>query len=124
MIMKTTVLIALGLIVAGCAQNKPRVVSSPYASGKTKVEPVFYNGKRYTMKFRYIATQDVYDVNISGKGGRLLGGKSGDQTIVSDVASSAIRHFACARTQKARIVPGTISHTGSSWNMKARCGAK
>jgi len=118
------VLIALGLTIAGCSQNKPRVVSSPYASGQTKVEPVFYNGKHYKMKFRYIATQDVYDVNISGKGGRLLGGKSGDQTIVSDVASSAIRHFACARTQKARIVPGTIRHTGSSWNMKAKCGAK
>ncbi len=121
---KATVFIALALLVVGCSQNKPRVVSSPYASGKTQTEPVFYNGKHYRLKFRYIATRDAYDVNIIGKGGRSLGAKPGDQVIVSDVVTSAIRHFGCARGQKARILAGTARHSGGSWNMSAQCGPK
>ena len=124
MIAKITVLMALTMMMTGCAQNKPRVVSSPYASGKTQTEPVFYNGKHYRLKFKYIAVRNAYDTNIIGKGGRPLGGKPGDKIIVSSVVSSAIRHFACARGQKANILPGSARHSSGSWNMMAQCGPK
>ncbi len=121
--MRYAVLMALIAVMTGaCAQNKPRVVSSPYADGVNHSEPVFYNGKHYKLRFKYRAHRDAYAVNIIGKGGRKLGNKPGDQKIVSDVVSSAIRHFACARGQKAVVLPGTTQHAGGSWNMQARCG--
>lgn len=111
-----------GLLVAGCSQNKPRVVSSPYSDGVNHSEPVFYNGKHYKMRFRYQSHVNTYAVNVSGKGGRKLGGKPGDQKIVSDMVSSAIGHFACARGQRGRVVPGSQRHSNGAWNMQAKCG--
>jgi len=112
----------LAMMTGACTQNKARVVSSPYRDGTHHSEPVFYNGKHYKLKFKYLAHQDLYDVNIIGKGGRYLGAKAGDEKIVSNVVSSAIRHFACARGKKAHIVPGTVRHSKGAWMMQARCG--
>lgn len=112
----------LAMMTVACTQNKARVVTSPYRDGSSHSEPVFYNGKHYKLRFKYVAHRDLYDVNIIGKGGRKLGGKPGDEKIVSDVVSSAIRHFACARGKKAFVVPGTPSHNKGAWNMQARCG--
>ena len=112
----------IALTVAGCAKNTARVVSSPYSNGVQHSEPIFYNGKNYKMDFRYLAARNVYDVKVTGKGGRKLGGKPGDQKIVSNVVSSAIRHFACAQGQKAFVVPGTPRNINGAWNMQARCG--
>ena len=113
--------ILLALILASCGQSKPRVVSSPYADGKSRTEPVFYNGKRYKLGFTYKVTQNLYDVRVAGNGGRKLGGKPGDAKIVGDMTSSALAHFACARGQKAVIIPGTVRHANGMWYMQARC---
>ena len=115
------VIAVLAMMTGACTQNKARVVSSPYRDGTNHSEPVFYNGKHYKLRFKYVAHRDIYDVNVVGKGGRKLGGKPGDEKIVSDMVSSAIRHFACARGKKAFVVPGTPQHNNGAWNMQARC---
>ena len=109
------------LSLAGCSNRQASVARNPYADGVTHTEPVFYNGKHYNMQFRFAAAQNLYDVNIAGRGGRALGGKPGDERIISEVAASALGHFTCARGQKGRVIPGTVRHTGKSWNLKARC---
>jgi len=120
--MRYVMLVAvIATILGACSQNKARVVSSPYSNGVSHTEPVFYNGKHYKMRFKYQAHRNAYDVNVIGKGDRKLGDKPGDQKIVGDMVSSAIRHFACANGQKASIVPGTALNQGGSWNMQARC---
>jgi len=113
--------VVMAMVLGACAQNRARVVSSPYASGVQYSEPVFYNGKNYKMDFRYQAARNAYDVKVSGKGGRRLGSKPGDQKIVSDMVSSAIRHFACANGQKATVLPGTARSQNGAWAMQARC---
>ncbi len=120
--MQRVVLITLMAVTLGaCAQSGPRVVSSPYSNGVLHSEPVFYNGKNYKMDFRYQASRRAYDVKVSGKGGRRLGSKPGDRKVVSDMVSSAIRHFGCARGQKALILPGTVRSENGTWRMQARC---
>jgi len=111
----------IAVMIGACSQNKARVVTSPYNDGVSHSEPVFYNGKHYKLRFKFQAHRNTYDVNIIGKNSRKLGSKPGDQKIVSEVVSSAVRHFACARGQKAFVVPGTAQHNGGAWDMQAQC---
>lgn len=122
MMQRAALIFLIAVTVGACAQNKARVVSSPYSDGVLHSEPVFYNGKNYKLDFRYKAPRNAYDVKVTGKGGRKLGSKPGDQKIVSNMVSSAIRHFACARRQKATVVPGTARNENGAWKMQARCG--
>lgn len=109
-------------LTAGCGKRSDvRVVSSPYSSGKSHTEPVVYNGKPYNVAFTYRASGDVYDVTVSGKGGRPLGGKAGDRKIVEQIATSTVRHYACSGSKKGRVVPGTPRHNGNKWSLQARC---
>ncbi len=121
MMQRAMLISVIAVTVGACAQNRARVVSSPYSNGVQHSEPIFYNGKNYKMDFRFQAARNAYDVKTSGKGGRPLGSKPGDQKIVSNVVSSAIRHFACARGQKATIIPGTAKSVNGAWRMQARC---
>ena len=114
--------IALLTMLGACSRPKPVIVNSPYGSGTTHSEPVFYNGKHYKLSFKYIAVKNLYDVSIIGKGGRKLGSKPGDAKIVGEVVSSAIRHFTCATGQKAHILPGSQRNLNGRWHMYARCG--
>lgn len=113
--------ILLAMVVVGCAGPKTRVAQSPYANGATHTEPVFYNGKHYRLSFRYNSGLNAYNVSVKGRGGRKLGGTPGDQKVVTGMASSALRHFTCARGQKAAILPGTMRHNAGIWHMQARC---
>ena len=111
----------LFVLLAGCSGQKATVTRNPYLDGAAHKEPVFYNGKHYDMRFRYLAASNSYDINIAGRGGRKLGNKPGDAKIVREVVVSALRHFACARGQKGHVVPGSIRHESGSWRMQARC---
>jgi hypothetical protein len=124
--MKRVIFIAVcaALASGGCqheVQKPVNVVSSPYKSGVKHSEPVFFNGKHYKVSFTYSAARNNYDVTVAGRGGRQLGGQPGDQKIVEQIGSSAVRHFACASGQKAQILPGSQAHAKGSWNMQARC---
>ena len=123
--MKRSVIFALIAVTAlgACQQQRKNVnvVSSPYSDGVRHTEPVFYNGKHYKVSFAFAAARNAYDVTVAGKGGRKLGGGSGDRNVVEQVGSSAVRHFACANRQKGRVVPGSASHGAGKWTMQARC---
>jgi hypothetical protein len=114
----------LGLSMVACAADKPDITvdtnPSPYSSGKTHSEPLFYNGKTYQVQFRHDVAQQVYHVNVSAAG-RVLGKSAGDSRIVSEVGRNAINHFACQSGQKAEIIPGSAKPTAAGWSMQARC---
>jgi hypothetical protein len=109
--------VVVGMVLAACAsqKNAVTVVSSPYQSGQRQTEPVFYNGQQYEVSFTFNAIANVYDMIVSGSGGRPLGGTPGDRKVVEAIAASAVRHFACPDRQKGR-------HNGSAWELQARCG--
>lgn len=106
--------------LTGCKTSRVGIVNSPYSSGQTHVEPVVYNGRRYNVAFRFQAAQNLYDVRISAAG-RKLQGRAGDRKVVEQLATSAVRHFACPSGLKGQIVPGSQVHDGQAWKLKARC---
>ena len=110
------------IAVSGCdKQNNVQTTTSLYRNGETQTQPVIYNGKPYRVGFTFRSATNLYDVTVSGKGGRPLGGKDGDRKIVEQIASSTVRHYACRDSQKGRILPGTAQHSGKKWRMQARC---
>ena len=116
-------LILAAMTVSGCEkQNNVQTVSSLYRNGDTQTQPVIYNGKPYNVAFTYRSAQNLYDVKVSGKGGRALGDGDGNRKIVEQIGSSTVRHYACRDSQKGKIVPGSGRHTGKAWQMQARCG--
>jgi len=116
-------LMLVALTVTGCGkQNNVQTVSSLYRNGDTQTQPVIYNGKPYSVGFTYRSAQNLYDVTVSGKGGRALGSGGGDRKIVEQIGSSTVRHYACRDRQKGKILPGSARHTGKGWQMQAQCG--
>jgi len=118
------VVVVVGMVLAACASQKNgvTVVSSPYQSGQRQTEPVFYNGQQYEVSFTFNAIANVYDMTVSGSGGRPLGGTPGDRKVVEAIAASAVRHFACPDRQQGHIVANSTRHNGSAWELQARCG--
>jgi hypothetical protein len=113
--------LAVGVVLAGCEPpGTVSIVSSPYSDGAEHSEPVVYNGKSYEVSFRFSAAGNFYEVTVAGKG-RKIGGTTGDQHIVEQVAISAVRHFACPTGQRGQVVPGSAQHGGSAWGMQVRC---
>jgi hypothetical protein len=116
-------LLVAGLCLAACEGSKPdaRIVSVPPVNDSVAhSEPVYYNGKHYKVDFKYSRPLNAFAVKVSGKG-RSLGGGEGDRKIVEQIAISAVRHFACPSRSKGQVVPGTTRHTGSTWELQARC---
>jgi len=122
MIRRSLLLLGLGLGLAGCESPAPqaRVVSVPVNADVAHSEPVYYNGKHYQVDFKYSRPLNAFNVKVSGKG-RPLGGGEGDRKIVEQIAISAVRHFSCPSRFKGQVVPGTTRHTGSAWELQARC---
>ena len=102
--------VVIGMMLAACAsqKNAVMVVSSPYQSGQRHTEPVFYNGKHYEVSFTFNAVANVYDMTVSGGGGRPLGGTAGDRKTIESIAASAVRHFACPERQKGSCRPAAV----------------
>ncbi len=115
-------LCAASAALAACSspQNRVRVVSTPYADGRTHSEPVNYNGRNYRVSFSYRPAINGYHVVISAPG-RAIGGTAGDRAIIEQIAKSTVRHFGCPDSQKGHIVPGSQRHANGRWTMQARC---
>ncbi|MGE0210496.1 MAG: hypothetical protein AB7S41_02275 [Parvibaculaceae bacterium] len=113
-------LLAASLPLAACDKPAARIVSQPQQPDVSHSEPVYYNGKHYMVDFAFSRPQNAYQVKVSGKG-RSLGGEEGDRKIIEQIAISAVRHFACPDRAKGQVVPGTTRHTGSAWQLQARC---
>jgi hypothetical protein len=114
----------IGLSMLGCAADKSGIAvdtnPSPYSSGKTHSEPLFYNGKTYQVQFRHDIARQIYHVNVSAAG-RVLGKTAEDGRIVAEVGRNAINHFACQSSHRAEIIPGSPKPTAAGWKMQARC---
>ena len=93
--------------VAGQAQALTRC---PRAS---RTEPIFYNGKTYTLKFAP-ASAGGYDVAV-------LGMTPKQKADATNIATSAIRYFTCpdGKTGKLTSAP---RYEADTWKMSARCG--
>jgi hypothetical protein len=78
-----------------------------------RTEPVFYNGKTYTLKFAP-TEQGRYNVSVAGMSAK-------QQKDATNVATSAIRYFACPEGQTGKLTDQP-RYTESEWRMAARCG--
>lgn len=119
---RSAIAVLAAVLAAACtSKSNINVVSSPYADGVNHTEPVFYNGRHYDVSFRFDAHANAYEVSVAGKGGRSLGSEAGDQAIIEAIATSTVRHFACAASQKASVMPGSPRHSDGRWSLQARC---
>ena len=115
------IIVAIGCIMlAGCAttdngvrvsQDKPK--PAPVVPVQARTEPIFYNGKTYTLKFAPAAAGG-YDVAV-------LGMSAKQKTDATNIATSAIRYFTCpdGKTGKLTSAP---RYEADTWKMGARCG--
>jgi lipopolysaccharide export system protein LptC len=113
----TTMIAALAL--AGCVNQdskvrventKPEPAPSPVVKART--EPIFYNGKTYTLKFAP-AGQGNYDISVLGMSGK-------QQKDAVAVGTSAIRYFACPDEKTGKLTE-QARYVGDAWRMQARC---
>lgn len=113
-----------GLAACQKAAREPRpgitAHAGPYADGREHVETVRYNGRDYRVSMRRLPASDIFALRVAAPG-RALGGTPGDLRIVSQIALSTLRHFACADGRRARPLPDTARHEKGTWTLKARC---
>jgi hypothetical protein len=83
----------------------------PVAPGRT--EPIFYNGKTYSLKFTP-ADNGGYFVAISGM-------SSAQQNDATGLTTSAFHHYYCKDSQRTRIL-ASPSYADSKWNSVTQCG--
>jgi lipopolysaccharide export system protein LptC len=117
--MNKSILIMAAFVLVGCAdqESKVRVESvkpepAPAPAAKARTEPIFYNGKTYTLKFAP-AGQGNYNISVLGMSGK-------QQKDAVAVGTSAIRYFACP-DEKAGKLTEQARYVGDAWRMQARC---
>jgi hypothetical protein len=93
------------------SQGKPEPEVPKAVAART--EPIFYNGKTYTLKFAP-AGAGAYDVAV-------LGMSAKQQKDATNVATSAIRYFACPDGKTGKLTEQP-RYTETEWRMAARCG--
>ena len=81
-------------------------------AGRSRSEPIFYNGKTYHLDFA--SGGGGYDMAVSG-----MGPKQKKDAV--NVATSSLSYFACPDGQKGRLT-NTPKYDGGKWLMQARCG--
>jgi hypothetical protein len=111
--------VALLCALAACAQ-KPKIAkvdTGPKVQTASREEPVFYNGNNYLVRYDYNPGTKAFDVTVSGKE-KPLGPK--DAKAASEIATGAVRFFACPKGQIGQ-VSGKPSFAAGVWSMAARC---
>ena len=111
-------ILSFALVIAACS-NDPAGVrlthdappSAPVISA-ARTEPVFYNGKVYQISI--IPEQGGYGLNVSGMSAQ-------QQKDAVGLATSALHHFACKDSQKARFV-SQPSYASAQWQFHGNCG--
>jgi hypothetical protein len=108
---------ALGLLA--CTQSKPEIrvekdVPKPAAPvAKSRTEPIFYNGKTYTLKLSPDG-QGNFDLAV-------LGMSDKQQKDAVAVGTSSVRYFACPDGKTGKLTEQP-SYASGTWRMQARCG--
>jgi lipopolysaccharide export system protein LptC len=113
---KLTVIMT-AIVLAGCTSNTPKVrventKPAPAPEVIARTEPIFYNGKTYTLKFAP-AGQGAYDISV-------LGMSVKQQKDAVAVGTSAIRYFACPDEKTGKLTE-QARYVGDAWRMQARC---
>jgi hypothetical protein len=120
--MKTKIsLLFIALALASCTNNTPKVrventkpeAPKPLPAPKARTEPIFYNGKTYTLKFSPV-DKGRYDISV-------LGMSAKQQKDAVAVGTSSIRYFACPDEQTGKLTE-QAKYVGGIWQMQARCG--
>ena len=116
--MNRFVILGLALLLSACS-NDPAGVrlthdqpSSPMPISGPRNEPVFYNGKVYHVALQ--PEQGGYGLNV-------LGMSAQQQKDAVGLATSALHHFACKDSQKARFV-SQPSYVSGQWQFHGNCG--
>ncbi len=114
-------------VVAGlgaCAQTPApsvQILSAPFADGKERREPVFYNDRMYSVSYRFDAAAAAYAVRVTREG-RVMQAGADSQKAAEAIATSSLSHFACPTKKRAQIIPGSLRHDGAGYAMNLRCG--
>jgi hypothetical protein len=114
--------LAASLMLAACqkAPLPPEPAAKPQSKVQTasRSEPVFYNGRQYQVSYSHDTGRGDFDVRVNGQN-KAMG--AGDGAVAQDIASGALRHFACPKGLTGRIA-GTPAFEAGTWRMTARCG--
>jgi hypothetical protein len=116
---KTLVSLSAVLALVACTQ-KPKVAApkpGPQMQTASRDEPVFYNGHNYFVRYDFNPAKNAFDVTVKGKD-KALG--SGDGKAASEIATGAVRFFACPKGQIGQVT-GKPSFSAGTWSMAARC---
>ena len=110
------VLLCAAMLTA-CAKSPSvvRIINEPAVAAvqtKARTEPIFYNGKTYTLNFAP-QTQGGYAMAVSP-----MTGKQEKDAVA--VATSALRYYACKDSQKSSLV-GKPRFAEAAWHMTAQC---
>jgi hypothetical protein len=112
----------LACALAGCTKSdngvrvstvKPEAAAPAPVVQEARTEPIFYNGKNYRLKFAPIG-KGVYDLAV-------LDMTAKQQKDATNIATSAIRYFACPDGKTGKLVQQP-SYVDGTWRMSARCG--
>ena len=104
------------LVLSGCAASDGiRITQESTAAAQTKsrLEPVFYNGKTYQLDYHHVAASNTFLMKVSG-----MTASQRDDAVA--VATSSLGHFACLDSQKAMLV-GAPSYRKNIWHLRAKC---
>lgn len=114
---RPTVLAAAAVVLAACAGSSNVNVThsrpAPTVVTKSRSEPVFYNGKTYTLAYDYAAASGAFDMRVAGMTAR-------QQKDAVAVATSSLGYFACPEGQKGQLTTAPRYEDGL-WKMAARC---
>jgi hypothetical protein len=113
--------VAASSLLAGCAESsKVRVTTNttaPKVQTAARSEPIFYNGQHYQVDYRYNDSDRAFDIRVKGTSRAM---KSDDRKSAVEIATSAVRHFACP-TGMTGSLTSDPAYASGIWTMQARC---
>ena len=115
-------LASAAMVLAGCAENKSNInvvsgASTQKVQTVARSEPVFFNGHRYQIDYSYNQSMRAFDVRIKGTSRTM---KAADRKSAVEIATSAVRHFACPKGTTGALA-GDPSFASGTWELQARC---
>lgn len=115
------VLMMSAAALGGCTSSLGSVYGETATDGVAHTEPVQFNGQRYQVTFKYQDSFNGYDVTIRRPQEPLANSQT-DQAASVEVGTSALRHFACANGQVAKLMPDSaVFSDARTWALKANC---
>jgi hypothetical protein len=110
---QTLAVCVMAVLLAGCPQNEPRITSSAGAvQTQSRSEPVFYNGKTYTLDLDHLSGAQ-FALKVSPM-------SAAQEKDAVAVATSSVGYFACPSGKPGKLT-GKPEFSGRTWKMTAIC---